>query len=86
MPPQRLNLMLHMSPLSCSTTDSPSSLGSVSVALQVLLPSEEMYTTTASCRALMQAEGSLPKFIQFGLALRKILWGEKTAPSSSGKC
>lgn len=73
--------MFHISPLSYSTNDSLSSLGSVSVSLQVLLPSEEVYTTTASCKALMQAEGSLPKFIQLGLALRKILLGEKTAPS-----
>lgn len=73
--------MFHIFTLSCSTNASPPALGGVPVTLQVLLPAEEVYSTTASCGALMQAKGSLPTFIRLGLALEKILWGEKTAPS-----
>lgn len=76
--------MFHISTLSCSTNDSPPSLGRVPVTLQVLLPAEEVYSTTASCGALMQAKGSLPMFIRLGLALEKILWGKRLLQADLG--
>lgn len=76
--------MFHICTLSCSTNDSPLSLGGVPVTLQVLLPAEEVYSTTASCRALMQAKGSLPTFIRLGLALAKILWGKRLLQADLG--
>lgn len=42
----------------------------------VLLPSEEVDTASAPHGALMQAEGSLPKLIRLGLALRRSCGGK----------
>lgn len=43
-----------------------------------------MYTTIASCRVLMQAEGNLPKFVKLDLALRKILLGKRLLQADLG--